>query len=106
MIVQRSPPLWVNITTAEFGVAGGAVGWIDTDISATVPAGSWVVFLVYCAAPQAAGVRPTGSGADSTVVMAAGIPLFIGIAQADATGHVELYRSAADNAYRVMGYWL
>lgn len=93
------------IAPADFVVAGGANGWIDTDITASCPtAARLCYFKVYAAANQNAGARAPGDSTDTKYNN-------VGVCWEDIfaipiNSHVELYRSAANNTYKLMGYFL
>lgn len=89
---------------AAFTIAGGALGWIDTDISAAVPAGAKMIACrCWASANQDCGARPPGA-AYSTVFNNPGLVFEFILANVVAQ-HVEFYRAAANNAYYIQGYW-
>ena len=89
---------------AAFTVVGGAPGFIDTDMSAAIPAGARMVLLrCWASANQDCGARAPGS-AVSTVFNNPGLVFEVIIAECSGQ-HCELYRDAANNAYYCQGYW-
>lgn len=96
---------FIPITAAHHLIAGGAAGYIDTDISADVPAGIAKTVLLIGAptAAQNVGARGPGEVADPKTGTGAGVVTII--ANVSATAHVELYREAANNDYYIQGYW-
>jgi len=95
-------PVWNEIAATVYTVVGGAAGFVDTDISASLTKGI-AFFVVYPAGAQAVGVRSPGSLKATNFNAAIGVSIFAGVAKVVA-GHVEFYRSAADNAYILLGY--
>lgn len=89
-----------------YTIVGGAVGFVDTDISAEI-SGTGAIVLVQCytAANQDGGVREAGSSIDTKRAMNAGVNMTLGFARV-VGGHIEFYRAAADNNYYLLGYLL
>ncbi len=102
-LFNPSVPKFNETVAGYFAVPGGALGWIDTDVSGTLTKGL-AFFMVLGAAAQDAGVRKLGSAVDTKHTVANGIQSFAGVALV-AGGHVELYRAAANNEYCIIG-WL
>jgi hypothetical protein len=96
---------WWQIQPQSYVVAGGAAGFVDTDVSGTTNSGLGVFVCFTAGAAQKAGARESGSASDTTIDIVTGINLFVGIAKIN-SGHVELYRAANNNNYLLMGYWL
>lgn len=88
-----------------FIVAGGAAGWVDTDISGSdVPAGNvLIVFQVYPLGDQAAGARTSNAIGGNGNISSGKISTLVS-GQTSAR-HVYLYRGAANNEYRILGYF-
>lgn len=100
------PPRFGEVADFTYTILGGALGWIDTDISNSgIPAGSVGAFLVAPTANQDAGVRAAGSSVDTKTAVANGVPSFLGFATVSGSIHVELYRAAANQVYHLRG-WL
>ena len=90
---------------AAFTIAGGAPGFIDTDISSAVPAGAKMIACrCWASANQDCGARAPGESA-STVFNNPGLVFEFLLANC-ANQHVEFYRAAANNAYYIQGYWI
>lgn len=95
---------FVPIASVDFAVAGGAAGWVDTDVSGTTGTDTTKVWLVngYNGADQVGGVRPHGSAATPS----AHINLTVSfLSHVDSSGHFDLLRAAGDIHYYVMGYF-
>lgn len=87
-----------------YQIVGGAAGWIDTNASAALgvyPSRLYQIG-VYSAAVQAVGARAHGDGNDVSFTSGGGGGVIL--AYTDSAGHFDLYRSAADNWYYVIGY--
>ncbi len=95
---------YVPAATAAFTIVGGAAGYIDTDVSGTTGTDIQRLWLIDCIvagfATQDVGVRPHGSATDVKASQA----ISTWISQVDATGHLDLYRGAADAVYFIKGY--
>jgi len=103
-ISPESIPQFYGIADVLHVVAGGALGWVDTDISGDIPAGSRAALIAgYYVVPGEWGVRGVGE----TTEPRGQYNMFPRIAPiADrASPHVELYRQANQNNYEVIGYW-
>lgn len=102
MYLKAATLRYIAITATLYNVAGGAAGYIDTDCSASVPNNAKAVF-VRCvpSGDQYHGARKYGDTADPKVQYS----LATYWLTAHAAGHIDLYRSAAANAYTILGYF-
>lgn len=93
-------------TRADFTVALGAAGYVDTDVSATTGTNAntlWVV-RVETAGTPIAGARPHGSTDDTKSTVYGSSVFFV---RCDASGHMDFYRNAAvDVKYQLVGYFI
>ena len=90
---------WVSIDTAVITIVGGAVGWINTDISGSIANGSRNVQIHSFPTAGQCGVRENGS----TKAPTAGSAHLRSISMNGQTT-VDLYRAATDNYYYVLAY--
>jgi hypothetical protein len=101
-VIESGLTRYVAINDTDFAIAGGADGWIDTDISAVVPSLARAVsILCWCLANEAMGGRAPGSTA---------LPL-VWTFSADivcecANSRIEFYRSTNNRWYKVLGYFV
>lgn len=102
-LIRRGLHRFTPIATANFGIAGGAAGWIDTDVSATTGTDTSKLWVVVCKndAFQDSGARAHGSAIDCKVANSNSVTL---LSYVDTTGHMDLYRAAANAGYYFIGY--
>lgn len=88
-----------------FTIAGGAPGWIDTDISgSSVPAAARIIVLnCQPGANQNLGARANGDTVDRKINNAYTVPI---LTSQSTARHIDFYRAAADNTYTIRGYIL
>lgn len=98
-MISQVPTMRFTETDAPFmQVSAGGAGWIDSDCSAIVGTDSTKIWVVWCQTGGAhdKGVRRHGSTAapiqtlDKTTLV-----------QCDSSGHIDLYRNAAADAFYV-----
>ena len=106
MTLRNPAPLkYIPILPTDFAIVGGAAGFIDTDCTSVIPLGARiVVYKVYAGANQNTGSRAVGSAID-TKYNNVGSVWEEGISDCAGDGHLELYRGAANNTYKIMGYF-
>lgn len=104
LVIRARKPVFVAIAPALFAVAGGAAGFIDTDVSATTGTNTQRVWLVMCFTDndtgQGKGARPHGSAVATNVVCFT----LTTFSTVDSSGHMDLYRDAFNNNYYLLGY--
>lgn len=95
-----------DLAKNQFVKAGGAAGWLDTDVSGSdIPADAIAVqWKCEGAASQNMGVRRNGSpNVNACVVNTATQYVSAG---PDSSFHLAFYREAAQNTYKALGYWI
>jgi len=97
-----------DVNHVEFTVAGGAAGFINTDISALLAAGvpanvRYSLWAVYPGANQNVGVRKAGGVATSQHGGPGFVHTIAGACQIIGS-RVDLYRDTANNIYYCVGW--
>ena len=103
---RANKPKFIQITPAIFTILGGAVGWVETDVSASTGINTQKIFVVLArdgGASGLAGVRKTGSIIDNKAVVYSSFTLMTHV---NSVGHVDFYRNAGDMIYTFIGYLL
>lgn len=91
------------VAAAQFIIAAGAIGWIDTDVSATTGTNQkllWLIIASNAGGGFSIGSRTTGSAVNNQAA-ASGCTY---ICPVSSLGHLDLYRTAVDNTYTIVGY--
>lgn len=97
-------PRYVPVNPVLNTIAGGAAGWIDWDISAIVPTSAIMVAATcYTNAGQSCGIRNKGETPEPLVFETLNNVTLIG--NCSSSRVIQGYREAADNDYRIVGYW-
>lgn len=100
-----------QIVPVSFQKGGGTNTWVDTDMSASLPAGTLFALVVAsynisATVPTTMGARTHGSASAMTVAGNRG-PGYAFIVAPDTNRHIDLYDAQAGSAveYELMGYW-
>ena len=106
--IATSPPSeWTDIAASEHDSAGGSGGWVETDISGDVPAGTVAVLVKMSPNTWAiqVGARSHGSARTDTINYPAinGIPCYT-MCGVDAALHIDLYDDAQIAKYYIVAY--
>ena len=101
-VIIPSKITYTPIDSANFVVAAGGAGWIDTDVSATTGTNPDTVWLVHILCNgDAAGVRAHGETKAPLVTVGS---TTLQLTKVDSSGHADLYRNAAvQSTYTFIG---
>lgn len=102
-IEQNYSLVYQELPQTPYTVVGGALGWINTDVSAVIPADAAAVAIVAApAAAQDVGARYPGSAVTPNFGVLQQCLLICGI---DASQSIDLYRAVANNVYTITGFF-
>lgn len=99
--------VYVPIAPTDYALVAGAAGFVDTDISASIPLGARLVeaFTYPENTVELVGIRDVGYAIDTRVNMDAWRFYFCRSRQT--AGHIEIARNATNTIHcLITGYWL